>query len=110
MPLSYDKEERIRRWPLWFARLANHIVGWTTETCAAGCGYPVTRRFRHPIETIDGCEVVMLLCSTHSDCEWDVMSKFRDGTGATYAEIRPDIIKMIALHPESHIVPISIEF
>lgn len=85
-------EESIRRWPVWFARLANRVIGWTDEYCTGGCGYPVTRRFTYELEKIDGVSVMMTVCSVDSECYRKVEQDPRDEFGNSYADFRPSIV------------------
>jgi hypothetical protein len=98
------REESIRRWPVWVARLANRVIGWTSEACAAECGYPVTRRFSYELEVIGNARVVMLLCSVGGVCEERLKS---NETNRVYSGLRPGIVALIEKHPETAFVPLS---
>lgn len=87
--------EGVRRWPVWFARLANRIIGWTDMYCAGGCGYPVTGLYDIEVDKIKGTSVKMMLCSLDSDCSRKVeATQAADDTGMRYSEIRPQLVAM----------------
>lgn len=102
--IDESKEESVRRWPAWFARLANKAIRWTTEACAAECGYPVTRRFTYELEVIGKARVAMLICSLDGDCERRVHST---EINRVYSDLRPGILDIIKQHPETSFVPLS---
>jgi hypothetical protein len=85
-------EEDIRRWPVWFARLANALVGWTSMYCAANCGYPITSRFTTEIEQYGDTRIVAGICSLHGECEHLASKHPRDDQGRSYPDFRPEII------------------
>ena len=100
----FDTAELVTRWPRWFARLANRIVGWTDEYCAGGCGYPITRRFSREIERYGDTAIVAPVCSLESPC-----SKRIDEHAVEifdYTNTRPDIIATLnELNAEGHPIP-----
>lgn len=104
------KEEPIRRWPVWFARLANRVIGWSSEACAGGCGYPLTGRFSYELEVVGKTRVVMGICSLGGRCEREVQRDPRDEDGASYADFRPGIITNIAKHPDTDVVRLTFSF
>lgn len=101
------REEPIRRLPVWLARLANRMIGWTTDACSGGCGYPITRRFNYELEVIGDAHVVMLICSLGGECERVVSSDPRDEIGRSYADFRPSVVDMLRSNPETRLVALS---
>lgn len=93
--VEVEIEERIRRWPVWFARLANRLIGWTDSSCAADCGYPISGRFRVEIEKVGETSVMMAVCSLRGACEQSVRENPRDEFGRRYPEFRPEIVAAI---------------
>lgn len=87
------REENIRRWPVIVARLFNRIVGWTTDYCSGGCGYPVTGAFNVTIDSIDDVPVLMLLCSLDGPCYHTVVTHPTDSRGHRYSDIRPALVQ-----------------
>lgn len=87
--------DKVRKWPLWRATLANRIFRWTGDYCAGGCGYPVGTKYLIEIDNIDGVPVRAAACSLGGDCEYNVRNDPRDETGRPYADIRPDVVVAI---------------
>ena len=103
-------EEMIRRQPLWFARFANRLIGWTDDYCAGGCGYPITGAFSKQIDTVEGIPVKVLLCSLNGECEETATTDPRDGSGRRYSDVRPEIVQAVKLYvPEDHDEPLTIK-
>ena len=93
--------EPIRRFPVWFARLLNGVIGWTDRYCAAGCGYPVTTQWHYTVEQIDGVPVAYALCSRGGSCEGFVRNAVtQQSYEHRYADIRPDIVRAIQINPD----------
>lgn len=93
-------EEPIRRWPVKVARRLNRFIGWTDMYCSGGCGYPITGRFSHQLEVIDGRPVVMSICSLGGQCERDAATDPRDDDGRSYADFRPGLVEKIRENPD----------
>jgi hypothetical protein len=93
--IDETSEERVRKWPVWFARLSNLFIGWTANYCAAGCGYPITNRFNYKLETYKDVPIRMAICSVGGECEEKVKSDPRDEAGNSYADFRPLVIESI---------------
>jgi hypothetical protein len=98
--IDRNREELIRVWPVSLARLFNRLIRWTEIYCAAGCGYPIGRRFTVTVETIGLTKVVADVCSLGGECERKVLRDgMRDDEGRKYSDFRPDVVEALKESP-----------
>lgn len=94
-----ETAEPIRHLPVWLARFANFVVGWTDDKCTAGCGYPITGRYRVEIEKYGDTSIMMGVCSLKGACEEAVRTDPKNAAGQRYAEWRPELIEDLKSRP-----------
>lgn len=96
MPSTTERtDEPIRRWPVWFARLANRVIGWTTSYCYGNCGYPVSTTLTHELERVGDIPIVVALCSTTGVCFRRVSENPHGPNGERYSEFRPQVLSAL---------------
>ena len=96
--IDTDREDLIRRWPVWFARLANRFIRWSDVYCGGRCGYPISHRFRVEREKWLRTTIYVGVCSLGGECERIALTDFRDDHGRTYEQARDDIVEALSHH------------
>lgn len=102
-----DIEDPIRAYPVWLARLANHVIHWTDTFCGGACGRPITGNFQVEVDNIDGLPVNVLVCAVEGECE-DALSE--PWFTQMYADQRPAMVLEAPLAKERGSVEIVLNF